>query len=125
MAARWRLGQQRHRRLPVRAYYTDIRLASYGRITAIRYGSKVNVRTAAARYWQGGSKFIGWSGARGQIQWRTPGTTTWHGLKEVYSNSSGTYSYTYATSASATTASCSTTTTNNTIWGSTSPVVRR
>jgi len=106
-------------------YYTDIRLASYGRVTATRYGSKVNVRTAAARYWQGGSKFIGWSGARGQIQWRTPGTTTWHGLKEVYSNSSGTYSYTYTTSAVRDYRVVLYNATNNTIWGSTSPVVRR
>jgi hypothetical protein len=106
-------------------YYTDIRLASYGRVTATRYGSKINVRTSAARYWQGGSKFIGWSGARGQIQWRTPGTTTWHGLKEVYSSSSGTYSYTYTTSAVRDYRVVLYNATNNTIWGSTSPVVRR
>lgn len=106
-------------------YYTDVRLASYGRVTATRYGSKVSVTTAAARYWQSGSKFIGWSGARGQIQWRAPGTTTWRGLKEVYSNSGGNYSYTYTTSAVRDYRVVLYDATANTIWGSTSPVVRR
>jgi len=106
-------------------YYTDVRLGSYGRVTATRYGSKVNVKTAAARYWQGGSKFIGWSGARGQIQWRTPGTTTWRGLKEVYSTSGGNYSYTYTTTAVRDYRVVLYDATANTIWGSTSPTVRR
>jgi len=106
-------------------YYTDVRLASYGRVTATRYGSKVSVTTAAARYWQSGSKIIGWSGARGQIQWRAPGTTTWRGLKEVYSNSGGNYSYTYTTSAVRDYRVVLYDATANTIWGSTSPVVRR
>lgn len=106
-------------------YYTDIRLASYGRVTATRYGSKINVKTAAARYWQGGSKFIGWSGARGQIQWRAPGTTTWRGLKEVYSTPGGNYSYTYTTNVARDYRVVLYDATANTIWGSTSPVVRR
>jgi hypothetical protein len=104
-------------------YYTDVRLASYGRATATRSGSKVNVRSVAMRYWTAESRFIGWAGARGQLQYRVPGTTIWRGLKEVYSYSNGAYSYTY--------------TTNqvrdyrvvlydySTIWGSTSPVVRK
>ena len=103
--------------------YTDVRLASFGRVVPTRIGSKINVKTKAGRYWVGGSKFIGWSGARGQIQWRTPGSSTWHALKDVYSTSTGTYSYTYTTSL-----------TRDyrvvlmaapTIWGSTSPIVRR
>ncbi len=106
-------------------YYTDVRLGSYGRVTATRLGSRVTVKTAAARYWQGGSKFIGWSGARGQIQWRTPGTTTWHGLKEVYSNSGGNYSYTYTSSAVRDYRVVLYDGTSKTIWGSTSPVARR
>jgi hypothetical protein len=102
---------------------TDVRLASYGRVAVTKTGTKVNVKTTAMRYWAGGSKFIGWSSARGQIQYRTPGTTTWKGLKDVYSTSTGTYSYTYATSAvreyRVVLYAVST------IWESTSPVVKK
>jgi hypothetical protein len=103
--------------------YTDVRLASYGRVTPTRSGTRVNVKTTAMRYWQGGSKFIGWSGARGQIQYRTPGTTTWHALKEVYSTSTGAYSYTYTTSAARDYRVVFGAT--STIWESTSPIVRK
>ncbi len=105
--------------------HTDVRLASYGRVAVVRIGSKINVRTTAMRYWQHDSngKFIGWSGARGLIQYRTPGTATWKGLKEVYSYSNGTYSYTYTTTASREYRVILRDV--STIWGSTSPVVRR
>ncbi|TCO49224.1 hypothetical protein EV646_103202 [Kribbella antiqua] len=102
---------------------TDVRLASYGRVYPTRSGSKVNIKTAAMRYWAGGDRFIGWSGARGQIQYRTPGTTTWKGLKDVYSTSTGTYSYTYNTTAvreyRVVLYAVST------IWESTSPIVKK
>ncbi|TCO49223.1 hypothetical protein EV646_103201 [Kribbella antiqua] len=102
---------------------TDVRLASYGRVYPTRTGSKVNIKTSANRYWAGGSKFIGWSGARGQIQYRTPGTTTWKGLKDVYSTSTGAYSYTYSTTAvreyRVVLYAVST------IWESTSPIVKK
>lgn len=75
--------------------YTDVRLASYGRVVATRTGSKVNLKTTARRYWAGGDQFINWSGARGQLQYRVNGGTVWHPLKDVYSTTSGTYSYTY------------------------------
>ncbi|WP_353953172.1 hypothetical protein V6K52_07005 [Knoellia sp. S7-12] len=104
-------------------YSTDVRYGSYGRVTATRSGSKVTVRTTAMRYWAGGSKFIGWSDARGQIQWRTPGSSTWNGLKEVYSTSTGTYSYTYTTNASREYRVVLRPMTY--IWESTSPAVRR
>ena len=104
---------------------TDVRLASYGRVAPTRTGSKVNVKTLAGRYWQAGERFIGWSAARGQIQYRTLGTTTWRGLKEVYSTSAGTYSYTYTTSAVRDYRVVLYNATNNTIWGSTSPTVRK
>ncbi|TCN34878.1 hypothetical protein EV644_118128 [Kribbella orskensis] len=106
-------------------YYTDVRLSSYGRVTATRSGSRVVVRTAAARYWGAGEKFVGWAYARGQIQYRTPGTSTWRGLKDVYSNSSGTYSYTYPTSAARYYRVVLYDAANKTIWGSTSPQVYR
>ncbi|MGH3459963.1 MAG: hypothetical protein ACRDP9_00685 [Kribbellaceae bacterium] len=48
-------------------YYTDVRLASYGRVTATRIGARVNVRTSAYRYWGDGAKFMDWASARGQI----------------------------------------------------------
>jgi hypothetical protein len=106
---------------------TDVRLATYGRVVPTRSGTKVNVKTTAMRYrqsdyWQSG-KFIGWSGARGQIQYRTPGTTTWHGLKDVYSTSTGAYSYTYTTSAVRDYRVVFTDV--STMWGSTSPIVRK
>lgn len=104
---------------------TDVRLASYSRVTPTRTGTKVNVKTLAGRWWQAGNKLIGWSGARGQIQYRTPGSTTWHGLKDVYSSSAGTYSYTYSTSAVRDYRVVIYDATNKTIWGSTSPTVRK
>jgi len=104
---------------------TDVRLGSYGRVYPTRSGSKVNVKTLGARYWQEGEKFIGWSYARGQIQYLTPDTTTAHTLKEVYTYSTGTYSYTYSTTAVRDYRVVFYNATNNTIWGSTSPVVRK
>jgi hypothetical protein len=104
-------------------YYTDIRLASYARVVLTRIGTKINVKTTAMRSWVGGGKFIGWAGARGQIQYRTPGTTAWKGLKEVYSYSNGTYSYTYTTSARREYRVVIRDV--PTIWGSTSPVIER
>jgi hypothetical protein len=103
--------------------YTDVRLGSYTRVAATRTGTKVTLRTSAARYWPGGEKFIGWADARGQIQYRTPGSTTWRGLKEIYSNGIGAYSYTYTTTAARDYRVVLRSTA--TIWGSTSPIVRR
>jgi hypothetical protein len=103
--------------------YTDVRLGSSARIIPTRAGTKVNLRTKAMRYWQRGHKFIGWSGARGRIEYRTPGTSVWRPLKEVYSTSTGAYSYTYRTTAVREYRVVFTTV--PTIWGSTSPVRRR
>jgi hypothetical protein len=102
--------------------HSEARLASYGRVVATRIGGKVNVKTTARQYNAYAHAFIGWA-ARGQIQWRTPGSATWHGLKDVYSSSTGAYSYTYTTSASREYRVVLTAT--STVWGSTSPVVRR
>jgi hypothetical protein len=104
--------------------YTDVRLGSYARLTATRgAGNKVTIRTGAARYWQTGRKFINWADARGQIQYRTPGSMTWRSLKEVYSSAGGAYSYTYTTTAARDYRVVLRST--GTIWGSISPVVRR
>ncbi len=79
--------------------------------------------------WQPGPRlttalgFIGWSGARGQIQWHTPSSAAWHGHKDVYSTSTGTYSYTYTTDATREYRVLLNAV--STIWESTSPVVRR
>jgi hypothetical protein len=104
-------------------YITDVRLASYGRVAVTHTGTRVSLKTTAMRYYQSGSKFIGWAGARGQLQYRTPGSTTWHPLKEVYSTSAGTYSYAYATSAVRDYRLVLPAV--STIWESTSPAVRR
>jgi hypothetical protein len=79
--------------------YTDIKLGSWSRMTATRYGSRVTLSTSAARYSPTYDRFIAWGGAYGQLQYRVPGTSTWRALKTVYSNSSGAYRYTYATTA--------------------------
>ena len=104
---------------------TDVRLASYSRITPTRTGTKVNLKTLANRWWGNGDKFIGYASARGQIQYRTPGTTTWHSLKDVYSSSTGTYSYTYNTTLTRDYRVVIYDAPTNTIWGSTSPTVRK
>lgn len=102
---------------------TEVRLGSYGRVTATRAGARVTLKTTAMRYWSSGNKFIGFSAAVGQIQYRTPGTTTWRGLKDVYSTSTGTYSYTY-TFAAARDYRLALNGTSQ-IWNSISPTVRR
>ena len=104
-------------------YGTDVRLASAAKVAATRVGTKVTLTTTATRYWAGGNRFIGWAGARGTIQWRTPGTTTWAGLKAVVSTAAGTYSYTYTSSAVREYRLVLTPV--STIWGSTSPALRR
>ena len=104
-------------------YSTDVRLASTAKVTATRVGTKVMLATTATRYWVAGNKFIGWSGARGQIQWRTPGATTWNALKDVSSTTTGTYAYAYTTSLGRDYRVVITSA--PTIFGSTSPVVRR
>lgn len=109
--------------VPQYTYNTDVRLASYARVTAARSGSRVTIRTTAMRYWVSGERFIGWNGARGIIQYRTPGTTTWRSLKEVFSNTAGVYSYSY-TSAAARDYRVVTRATG-VIWESTSPAVRK
>ena len=104
---------------------TDVRLASYSRITPTRTSAKVNLKTLANRWWGNGDKFIGFAGARGQIQYRTPGATTWRGLKDVYSSSTGTYSYTYDTTLTRDYRVVIYDAPTNTIWGSTSPTARK
>jgi hypothetical protein len=109
--------------VPQYTYYTDVRLASYGRVATTRSGKQVTLKTTAMRYWQGGSKFIAWNSARGQLQYRTPGTTAWHALKDVVSTTRGLYSYTYTSSAVRDYRLVLPAV--STIWESTSPVVRR
>jgi hypothetical protein len=102
-------------------YSTDVRLGSYSRISAVRSGSRVTLSTLAGRYFPAADTFYGWAGARGQIQYREPGWTSWHGLKEVYSSSTGRYSYTYTTSRSRYYRVVIRPV--GTVWGSTSPVI--
>jgi hypothetical protein len=79
--------------------YTDVKLGSWSKVTATRYGSKVSLATSAVRYSPTYERLIPWAGAYGQLQYKVPGTTTWRALKTVYSTSTGTYRYTYTTTA--------------------------
>ena len=78
---------------------TDVRVGSVNYVAAVRHGGRVTVTTRAVRYWTSTHAFGIWAGARGLIQYRVPGQTTWHPLKNVYSDGYGRYSYTYTTSA--------------------------
>lgn len=78
-------------------YYTDVRLASWGKVTAARSGTKVTLQSTIYRYYSNtyDPRYIRWAGARGQIQYWNG--TAWQGLKEVYSNSYGVYTWSYYT----------------------------
>ena len=78
---------------------TDVRVGSGNYVSAIRHGGRVTVTTRAYRYWTSTHAFGVWAGAFGVIQYRLPGQTTWHPLKNVYSDGYGRYSYTYTTRA--------------------------
>lgn len=78
---------------------TEVRLGSWAGLTASRSGSAVTLKVRAVRYWVSGDKNIPFTSAKGTIQYRTPGTTTWKSLKYVLTNSSGTYQYKYTSSA--------------------------
>lgn len=79
---------------------TWIKLGSWAATSATRNGSKVTVNARAVRYWVSGKKYIPWTNKFAVLQWKTPGTSTWHNLKNVTLNSSGKASYTYTVSAS-------------------------
>ncbi|GAA2476315.1 hypothetical protein GCM10009858_12210 [Terrabacter carboxydivorans] len=77
----------------------DVRVGSASYVSARRSGATVTVSTRSYRYWTSTHAFGTWGRATGVIEWRTPGTTTWHGLKNVYADNLGRYSYRYTVSA--------------------------
>lgn len=77
---------------------SDIRVGSWASVSSSRYAGRTTINTLTTRYATSLGRNVGWAGATGVIQYRTPGTSTWRSLKNVYANSSGRYSYTYSTS---------------------------
>ncbi len=79
---------------------TDTRLKSGSVLDANRdaVGTKVTLQVYATRYAYSLDDRVAWVSARGQFQWRAPGTTTWTALKDVLTDSYGRYSYTYTIS---------------------------
>lgn len=77
----------------------DVRVGSASYVAAKRSGAVVTVSTRSYRYWTSTHAFGTWGRATGVIEWRTPGTTAWHGLKNVYADNLGRYSYRYTVSA--------------------------
>jgi hypothetical protein len=74
-------------------------LAAGARLAVTRSGSRVTLTSSAFRYWPTENRIIPWAGSVGQMQWKVPGTTTWRPLKQVWSNSSGKYTYRYTVTA--------------------------
>jgi hypothetical protein len=75
---------------------TDIRLKSESDITVwIDTAGKVNIQSSARRYAYSLDKFVPYAGATGIIKYRENSADTWKGLKNVTSDSNGTYLYTY------------------------------
>ena len=60
----------------------DVRLGSVSYVAATRSGATVTVAARSYRYWTSTHAFATWGRATGVIEWRAPGTSTWHGLKK-------------------------------------------
>jgi len=76
----------------------DVRVGSVSYASARRSGTTVTVSTRSYRYWTSTHAFGTWGRSTGLIEWRTPGTRTWHGLKNVVADNLGRYSYRYTVS---------------------------
>jgi hypothetical protein len=75
--------------------YSDVRAGSAAKISATRVGSTVTLKTAALYYYAPWSAYRGWPGAKIQLQYRNSSTGTCYYLKNVYTSSAGTASYTF------------------------------
>jgi hypothetical protein len=73
--------------------YTDIKFGSWAGLTATRSGQRVTLSTSIAWYSPSYRRYIPWSGAAGQLQYRVKGSTTWHALAGVRANSAGKHTY--------------------------------
>lgn len=78
---------------------TSVRLGSWSYVGATRSGSRVTVKTQVNRYNPDTSRHTSYNKVPATIQYRTPGTSTWHNLKTVTSSSAGKASYTYTSTA--------------------------
>ncbi|MBE3073452.1 MAG: hypothetical protein IMZ75_00665 [Actinobacteria bacterium] len=72
-----------------------VKSASQAGIRATRAGSYVTVSVGAAYYSPTTSAFRMWGNERVQIQYRTPNTSTWRTLRNVYTASNGKAAYRY------------------------------
>jgi hypothetical protein len=77
---------------------SDVRVGSSGTVSATRHGGLVTLRSQSKRYWTSTHAFGRWAKAVGVIQYRVPGTATWHNLKNVSADGYGRYVYTYRVS---------------------------
>lgn len=75
---------------------TEVRLGSAAKVSAARYGTYVTLAVQGRRYWPAGDRSVPFTSARGSIQYRAPGTSTWHWLRGIVTNSHGTSSYRYS-----------------------------
>ncbi len=78
---------------------TTVKVGSWAGLQVTRSGSKVTLNTRVVRYATSLDENIPWVGETGIMQFRTPGTTTWQGLKNVTADSNGAYAYSYTSSA--------------------------
>lgn len=98
---------------------TDVRLGSRTSLTASRSGSKVTLTVGAARYWQSKHNWAAYTTARGLVEFRNVGTTTWRNLREIHPDAAGWETWSYYTTTKREYRAYLYTTTY--IWGSQSP----
>lgn len=79
--------------------YTDVKVASWSRVKAVRAGAKVTLSVSAARYAHTLDRFVPWVSAAGQLQHKPPGGRKWIPLKSVRTDAAGRYTYSYTTTA--------------------------
>ncbi|AKU17595.1 hypothetical protein VV02_19995 [Luteipulveratus mongoliensis] len=77
---------------------TTVKVGSWAGLSTSRSGSKVTINTRTVRYSTSYQQPIAWAGATGWIQFKAKGASTWKTIKNVTTNSSGTYAYSYTNS---------------------------
>ncbi len=102
---------------------TTVKVGSWAGLQTVRSGSKVTINTRAVRYATSYGENVPWAGATGLIQYRTKGSSTWNGLKNVKTDSAGAFSYSYTMSATRDYRAVYAE--QPTIWGTTSPTSTR
>lgn len=77
----------------------DVRAMSWGYLATSRSGSTVNLTVRGLRFWTSTGSNGNWAGAKGVIQYRDAGSSTWKSLKNVVTDGTGHDAYAYTTSA--------------------------